>query len=274
MGSWGIALSSSDTYSDIYSSFIDLYNEGEPIEKIMERITSDYSSVINDEDERNDFYFAIIKAQWECGLLQDKYRIELEKIVDNNLEIKRWERLGGSTKEAQRRHEEVKELLEKVSSPNSNIKIPKPKKLRNSYFRKGDCIALKDNDDRYSAAVVLSEEEKTEWGLNLILVLKYYDSIKPAISFFQNAECLLSKDVKGEYKPFLIYCYAKDVKKHGDSIELIGKLNITVEYKPKYGTSYGLWSHISEYSKRLANANIQEKPVKAKSFYKRHIWKK
>lgn len=230
MGAWGIALSSSDTYSDVYSSFYNLFNESQSIDIIMERVNQDFSDVITDEDEKNDFYYAIAKAQWECGFLEEKYRIEIENIINKKLEISRWERMGGSKKDGIKRHEKVKQLFEIITLPNEKIKKPKPKKLRNSCYKKGDCIAIIDNENNFSAAVALSDEENTEWGLNLMLVLKYYDSIKPNILFFETADCLLEKNLKGNYEPFLLYCYAKDVKKLGDKIELIGNIRISIDY--------------------------------------------
>jgi len=34
MGAWGIAISSNDTYADIYGEFFDLYNDGLDIAEI------------------------------------------------------------------------------------------------------------------------------------------------------------------------------------------------------------------------------------------------
>lgn len=272
MGAWGIALSSSDTYSDVYSSFYNLFNEGKPIDKIMEKINQDFSDIINDEDEKNDFYYAIAKAQWECGYLEDAYRIAIENIVNQNLEISRWERMGGSKNAGIKRQEKVKRLLQIISSANERIKKPKPKKLRNSFCKKGDCVVIIDSENNFSAAVALSDEENTEWGLNLMLVLKYYDSIKPNKSFFETADCLLEKNWKDRYEPLLIYCNAKDAKKLGDKIELIGNIRITIDYEPEFGKYYGSWVHICESSKRLTNIELKAKPVKAKNFYKKGIF--
>jgi hypothetical protein len=37
MGAWGVALSSSDTFLDIYKSFYDLFNEGRSQDEINEQ---------------------------------------------------------------------------------------------------------------------------------------------------------------------------------------------------------------------------------------------
>lgn len=114
--------------------------------------------------------------------------------------------------------------------------------------------------------------DRYKWGLNLMLVLRYYDSIKPNITFFENADCLLDKSLKGNYEPLLIYCYGRDVKKVKDKIELIGNIRISIDYKPQFGNKYGSWAHICEYSKRLTNIEFKAKTVKAKDFYKKGIF--
>jgi hypothetical protein len=93
MGAWGVALSSSDTFLDIYKSFYDLFNEGRSQDEINQKIFEDYRNVIDDEDEENEFYFAIAKAQWECGFLNNQYLKKIKEIIDQEIEIRRWIRL-------------------------------------------------------------------------------------------------------------------------------------------------------------------------------------
>ncbi len=66
MGTWGTAIDSNDTYSDIYDEFIDLYNEGHVVKEITRFLIQENSDLINDSVHSSDFWFAIAMAQWEC----------------------------------------------------------------------------------------------------------------------------------------------------------------------------------------------------------------
>ena len=69
MGAWGTAISSNDTYADIYGKFFDLYNDGLDVSEISKNLIADNQETINDKDNCNNFWFALAKAQWECKQL-------------------------------------------------------------------------------------------------------------------------------------------------------------------------------------------------------------
>ena len=69
MGAWGTAISSNDTYADIYGEFFDLYNDGLDVAEISKKLIADHQETINDADDCNNFWFALAKAQWECKQL-------------------------------------------------------------------------------------------------------------------------------------------------------------------------------------------------------------
>ena len=69
MGAWGTAISSNDTYADIYDEFFSLYNEGHTVGEISKRLIADNQETINEPDDSNNFWFALVKAQWECKQL-------------------------------------------------------------------------------------------------------------------------------------------------------------------------------------------------------------
>lgn len=63
MGAWGTSISSNDTYADIYETFFDRYNEGEEVFEISKKLISHNEEIINDQDDSNNFWFALAKAQ-------------------------------------------------------------------------------------------------------------------------------------------------------------------------------------------------------------------
>src|SRR5689334_18779357 len=77
MGTWGTGLSSNDTYADIYDSFFELYNDGLNVDEISKKLIKENQEIIDDQDDANNFWFALAKAQWEC---KDLNREILEKV--------------------------------------------------------------------------------------------------------------------------------------------------------------------------------------------------
>ena len=64
MGTWGTAISSNDTYADIYGSFFDLYNDGLEVAEITKKIIANNQDTISDFGDSNNLWFALAKAQW------------------------------------------------------------------------------------------------------------------------------------------------------------------------------------------------------------------
>jgi len=274
MGTWEIALSSSDTYSDIYSEYYNQFNSNVSPESILQNIESQFSDVLLDEDEKHEFVFAVVKATWEIGRISSKYLAELKNIIDDKSEINRWLRLGGTKKDADKRQQNIIALYEKVIVENTKPKKIKRIKLIDAYFDKGDCIAFRDIEGNYTAIVILSKEIQTEYGLNLALVLDYFSKSKPQISDFENANCAMTHDVKGGHKPWTQYCYAKDIKKLEVEFEIIGKIKISIDYPYQgVGNSFGSWNLIPNWTRERNDKNkVIPSTVKAKKLFRKGLF--
>ena len=82
MGAWGTAISSNDTYADIYGEFFDLYNDGQSVEDISKKLITDNQETINEPDDSNNFWFALAKAQWECKQLDNDILERVKQIIE------------------------------------------------------------------------------------------------------------------------------------------------------------------------------------------------
>lgn len=273
MGLWGVALSSSDTYLDVYDSFYELFNANTPADEIVLRLEKGFEDVLSEPDDAPDFVFAVCKAIWEIGAVSEKYWDKLSEIVATESEVDRWIRLDGSQRDAIKRHNNAVSLLEKIQVKNPRPKRPKKIRLVDSYFEKGDCLSFKDADGYYSGAVVLSAEKQSEFGLNLVLVLDYSSELPPTVDDFKNGNCAMVTDLKGGYRPWTLYCYAKDVKRVNSEISRVGQIDITIDYPYQtLGHSFGSWNLISDWM-RVKAVNDKQIPKKsAKSMYKKGLF--
>lgn len=68
MGCWGMGLTQSDEFCEIYDRFMDRYNNGDEVSTITEEILAEYHSEFSDDDGiMHDVYFALAKAEWMCS---------------------------------------------------------------------------------------------------------------------------------------------------------------------------------------------------------------
>src|SRR5690606_9910284 len=103
MGAWGTAISSNDTYVDIYGEFFNLYNDGLDVAEISKKLIADNQEIINDKDDCNNFWFALAKAQWECKQLDKEIFNLVKKVVETGADIEVWRQLDADEKDIKKR---------------------------------------------------------------------------------------------------------------------------------------------------------------------------
>ena len=122
MGAWGTAISSNDTYRDVYSEFMDLYNDGLEVPEITEIIVKRNSEIIDDPEDYPNFWFAMAMAQWQCKALDNHTFNKVKQIVENDEDIKTWHELGASRKDIDKRKGVLQAFIEKISTENPKAK--------------------------------------------------------------------------------------------------------------------------------------------------------
>lgn len=271
MGTWGTGLSSNDIFEDIYSEFVELYNDGLEITEITNKILSTSIDLQKDYEDKHSIWFALAKAQWECGNLDQMIYEKVKKIIESGEDLKLWIELNGTSNDVKKRKKVLDDFLEKISKP--TIKIKKRKKLiiRQPVFYKGECLIFKLKNDNYGGALVLEAEQGTDLGMNMLAVTTMNQSIKPTIHDFEMADILTEKQegFPGKYKEreCIMWCYVQLYKKAQTKFEVIGKLNVSKLYNSKeHCYMAGQWDSIpsfldnlKEYEKRHGKPELMVK---------------
>ncbi|TGJ98361.1 hypothetical protein EHQ53_01145 [Leptospira langatensis] len=222
------------------------FNANVELQVLSNEIREKFSSSLDDPDEANDILFAIAKAEWDCGSLSKNTLTEISRIVESGADIARWRQLGASPKDLAKRNEALLVFLEKLKTANPRPKKPKKTRLRDSIFTAGDCLAI-DLKGNFGGAIVLTGQKESEWGLNLILVLDFMMPKFPSIEDFKKGQCLMVKNFREQYEPYLQYCYAKFFKKAEYDFQKIGNIQVGESYDAENERySYGHWNHIPE----------------------------
>lgn len=263
MGTWGTAISSNDTYKDVYSEFMDLYNDGLEVQEITEIIIKRNSEIIDDPEDGPNFWFAIAMAQWQCKALDNNIFIKVKQIVENDEDIKSWLELGASRKDIDKRKGVLKAFIEKISTENPKAKRRKKKILRDSIFQKGDCLVFKLHSGNYGGAFVLASEKQTEYGLNLIATTTIDQKEIPTVENFKKSYVLIRKIQWSpkQWRDFesISWYYSQFFKKSTITLTVVGNLKVDKEYHlDKDFRSFSQWDDIKK-TVELNPENIKER---------------
>lgn len=279
MGTWGTAISSNDTYADTYSDFMDLYNDGLEVSEITQQLIENNQDLIKDYASKNDFWFAVAMAQWDCNSLDKEIFNKVKQIVDSREDIKLWREQGADKNDITKREKALYSFIDKISVEKPKAKRRKRKKYRDSIFQTGDCLIFNLTNGNYGAAVVLSSEKQTEYGLNMIAVTTINQKDNPTIDDIKNSNVLIQKEqtVPGKYqdREMISWYYAQFYKKCDIDYQILGQLKVQRQYN--FMTDYTVisgWQMIKEVIDRNDNfikeRGKPDKKLKLKKLLKKH----
>ncbi|MBC7423582.1 MAG: hypothetical protein H7334_09040 [Ferruginibacter sp.] len=192
MGAWGTAISSNDTYADIYDEFFDLYNDGQFVEDISRKLIADNKETINEPDDSNNFWFALAKAQWECKQLDAEILERVKEIIQKGSDLEVWRRLDAEERDIKKRKVSLDKFLAVLQTEKPKAKSRKNKVIKQPPFKKGECLTFKLANGNYGGAVVLEAMKDTEYGHTLIATTRINQPSRPTKTDFETAEVLIA----------------------------------------------------------------------------------
>ena len=250
MGAWGTGISSNDTYADVYDQFIELYNEGLSVTEITERLINENQETINLPEDATNFWFALAKGQWECKALDKGVLQKVEQIIKTGEDLTVWKELDASPADLKKREKVLNDFLAKLQIEKEKPRKRTKKKFYNSIFKKGDCLIYKMENGNYGGALVLTDEQETEVGVNYIAITTLDKQEKPTLDDFKKAEVYTKRvneisfkgsEMRQEWvdQPQIGGFDALSFKNHNVDIEVIGQLPIYKEYKIRIDRQVG-----------------------------------
>lgn len=253
MGAWGTAISSNDTFADIYDEFFDLYNDGLEVEEISLQLIQANQEIINDPDDCNNFWFALAKAQWECKQLDSDLFQRIKNIVDTGADIEVWRQLDANEKDLKKRKIVLDKFLFDLSTeklkPKARNKKKEPKKIQ-PVFEKGDCISFKLENGNYGGAFVLEAiHNETNPYPNLIAATRINKKEKPSVEDFKNSTVLVQNFAMFKDDPNIHWYSPIRHNNIVSLIEVVGKIEVDKNYtyyvdnRTQYGScaDFDIW---------------------------------
>lgn len=230
MGAWGTAISSNDTYADIYGTFFDLYNDGLEVEEISKKLIADNHETINDKDDSNNFWFALAKAQWECKQLDKDIFYRVKKIVETGADLEVWRQLDADEKDIKKRKAVLEKFLTDLQTERPKVKSRKKKIIRQPVFDKGDGLTFKLENGNYGGAVILEALKDSEYGHNLIATTRINQPNIPTKKDFENAEVLVMNYASWDNKPVVQWYLPTRHKQTAHLIEKVDTIEVQIDY--------------------------------------------
>src|SRR5262245_42317500 len=139
MGIWGMAIKDNDTFADIYDAFFDLYNKGGQPEIISQQIVAEYGEILETDEEKHSFWFALALAQWETNTLDPHVLSRVEQIISSGEDLINWREAGASEAVIEKRMNVLDKFLTRLKSNKPSVKSRKRAKQKVSIFSSGDC---------------------------------------------------------------------------------------------------------------------------------------
>lgn len=232
MGTWGTAIKDNDAFADIYSEFHELYNKGEQPANISEKLRRDYWEMLEIEEEKHSFWFALALAHWETKYLDSKVFSTVEKIITTGDDLKLWLDLGACEQDIKKRKIALDKFLAKLKSDKPKARPRIRTKLKTPIFSTGDCLAFKMKNGSYGGAVVLATDTNPETANNLVATTRINKKAKPFLEDFEKAEVLVLNFGEWQDKPDVIwYAPGRYFKDYSDIYELVGKIEVDLVYE-------------------------------------------
>lgn len=139
MGCWGMGITQSDEYCEIYERFMEEYDEGKPIADIKADILDEYLEEFDaDDGVLHDVYFALGKAEWMCGGISNEILEKIKQIIESGSNIAFYRELEATEKDLKQRKKNLDKFLVAISTVRGKckkrktpvekyVKIEKPK---------------------------------------------------------------------------------------------------------------------------------------------------
>jgi hypothetical protein len=90
MGTWGTAIYSDDTASDVRGDYRDLVGDGLSGPEATEALLRHWKDALDDQDDGPVFWLALALTQWQCGRLEPRVQEKALAVIADGSDLQRW----------------------------------------------------------------------------------------------------------------------------------------------------------------------------------------
>lgn len=244
MGSWGFGVEQDDFVRDVLGDFDDMLKRGSSLESATQAVMVQFVDAIDDPDDGPLLWLALARAQWRYGEASVDVLAKVRADFAAEAGLERWAEEGPAV--LAKRRERLARFVAEIEHPNPKPR-PFPKLVvRKPIFAPGDCLAVRLNDGRFGAALVLAaDHSRPEYGQNLIGVLDYLAETIPGEDVFRRREWLVLTHHNWHGETEICWCMAHGFKAHKQRFTVVARIKVD-EPGPTGAVSYCGWGQLGE----------------------------
>lgn len=219
----GVKIIDSDDGHDIYNAIVERYKDGISVDTIISEILGEEENFCTDEFYTEIYWTAVAYSLWKIGHLPDDVKEKaLNVIAKGPYEF--W--LDIDSKALKQRQKVLDKLALQLQSKNPKpLKVRKSKTKREPYFKVGDVLAVKFENE-YGAIFVSDVDQsprKIEYHLACTRLLQAH---KPSMDDFLNSQISCRKDNTNFGIDTDCWFNHKDLGLLLDHLEIIGAVEL------------------------------------------------
>lgn len=219
----GVKIIDSDTACDIYNYVTESYKDGLSADKIIEEILADEKDYCIEDFYSEIYWTALAYSLWKIGHLPGDIKKKALEIIEKGAN-EFWIEIDG--KALKQRQKNLDKLAIQLETENPKpIKVSKAKNARKPYFKTGDVLAIKF-DDEYGICFVSSVDEgprRLEYNLACTRLLQ---KEKPSIDDFLSSKIACGKQDTSYCLKTDCWFNHKDLGQLIDRFEKIGRVEL------------------------------------------------
>ena len=219
----GVKIIDSDTAFDIYNYVTESYKDGLSADKIIEKILADEKDYCIDDFYSEIYWTALAYSLWKIGHLPGDIKKKALEIIEKGAN-EFW--LEIDDKALKQRQKYLDKLAIQLESENLKpIKVSKVKAARMPYFKTGDILAIKF-DDEYGVCFVSSVDEGTRRLEYNLACTRLLQKEKPSIDDFLSSKIACGKQDTSYCLKTDCWFNHKDLGQLIDRFEKIGRVEL------------------------------------------------
>ncbi len=173
---WGFELYQNDTSLDVKDKFEELYNAGETVQDITNKLTQDYKS-IGDIGEESLFWLALADTQWNLGVLLPIVKGKALYWIEKSDDMLNRQTIDISAKAKKKKS--LEDLRAKLLSPQPPAKKPTKRRMYKCQWNFGDVFAYQLESDLakerglYGRYFLIQKVDEATWDSGIIVPIVY-----------------------------------------------------------------------------------------------------
>lgn len=164
MGCWGMGITQSDEFCEVYDHFMERYNNGDEVCTITDDILKEYNREFSDDDGvMHDVYFALAKAEWMCCAQSKMVLDKVKIIIESGANICFYRELEATEKDLKARQKNLEKFWDSLQTarakPRQRRIDPLDRIKELPPVQPGECYAYK-HENGYRILVILDRFKK------------------------------------------------------------------------------------------------------------------